>query len=170
MCVLMLRGPQTPGELKQRGERIHAFKGLDGVHATLTGLIERGLAARLERRPGQKEERYVQLLGEDSPSSSGEGSRVPAAASLEGVESPVAAIAHVPGLSERITRLEREVAELRAALIQRREGVEIEPAVESGDVEPAVQSGDVELAVQSDSSDARGSESDWSEGIPQPAP
>ncbi len=71
MCVLMLRGPQTPGELKQRGERIHAFAGLDEVHATLAALIERGLVAQLGRRPGQKEDRYTQLLGgQDSVSAS----------------------------------------------------------------------------------------------------
>jgi uncharacterized protein YceH (UPF0502 family) len=65
MCVLMLRGPQTPGELKQRGERIHAFADLAEVQATLGGLIERELVARLERRPGQKEERYAQLLSDE---------------------------------------------------------------------------------------------------------
>jgi uncharacterized protein YceH (UPF0502 family) len=65
LCVLMLRGPQTPGELKQRSERLHALPDLAGVHATLERLIERELAARLERRPGQKEERYAQLLGEE---------------------------------------------------------------------------------------------------------
>ena len=70
MCVLMLRGPQTPGELKQRGERIHAFAGLDEVHATLAALIERDLVAPLGRRPGQKEDRYTQLLG-DSDSLNG---------------------------------------------------------------------------------------------------
>jgi uncharacterized protein YceH (UPF0502 family) len=64
LCLLMLRGPQTPGELKARSERLHAFAGLDEVHDTLAGLVERGLAVRLERRPGQKEERYAHLLGE----------------------------------------------------------------------------------------------------------
>ncbi len=68
MCVLMLRGPQTPGELKQRGERMHPFADLGEVHATLERLIERGLAERLERRPGQKEERYRELLGGESGS------------------------------------------------------------------------------------------------------
>ena len=62
MTVLMLRGTQTPGELKQRGERMHAFVGLEAVNATLERLTERGLAERLPRRPGQKEERYAQLL------------------------------------------------------------------------------------------------------------
>ena len=59
MCVLMLRGPQTPGELKQRTERMHPFADLQDVHGTLERLIERGLVARLERRPGHKEERYA---------------------------------------------------------------------------------------------------------------
>lgn len=65
LCVLMLRGPQTPGELKQRGERMHAFAGLDEVHETLEQLIARGLVRRLERRPGQKEERYEHRLSDD---------------------------------------------------------------------------------------------------------
>jgi uncharacterized protein len=64
MCVLMLRGPQTPGELKQRADRMHPFGDLSEVHATLERLIERGLVACLPRRPGQKEERYAQLLQE----------------------------------------------------------------------------------------------------------
>jgi uncharacterized protein len=103
MCVLMLRGPQTPGELKQRGERIHEFEGLDEVPATLAALIERGLVARLDRRPGQKEERYAQLLGEEE-----EG--------LEGT--PPLSPVHIPDdLHDRVARLEREVAELRGALV-----------------------------------------------------
>jgi hypothetical protein len=63
LCVLMLRGPQTPGELKQRTERLHPFGGLSAVEETLTGLIGRELAVRLPRRPGQKEDRFAQLLG-----------------------------------------------------------------------------------------------------------
>lgn len=65
MCVLMLRGGQTPGELKQRTERMHRFADLEEVGQTLQRLIDRGLVARLERRPGQKEERYEHLLGEE---------------------------------------------------------------------------------------------------------
>src|SRR5205085_1595853 len=57
LCVLMLRGPQTPGELKQRSERLHAFESLEDLERTIDALSERGLAARLERRPGQKEQR-----------------------------------------------------------------------------------------------------------------
>jgi uncharacterized protein len=61
--VLMLRGAQTPGELKQRSERLHGFADLAAVQATLDRLVERGYVARHERRPGQKELRYEQLLG-----------------------------------------------------------------------------------------------------------
>ena len=62
MCVLMLRGPQTPGELKQRADRMHPFAELGAVHETLERLIARELVARFGRRPGQKEDRYAQLL------------------------------------------------------------------------------------------------------------
>jgi len=63
LAVLMLRGAQTPGELKQRSERVQRFDDLDAVEATLDRLIERGHVERLPRQPGQKEERYRQLLG-----------------------------------------------------------------------------------------------------------
>ncbi len=111
MCVLMLRGPQTPGELKQRGERMHAFVDLAEVGQTLMRLIARGLVARLERRAGQKEERYAQLLQDDSE---------------QGVERqdvgvhpspiPAAAGSELDDLRERVSRLEREVVELRAQM------------------------------------------------------
>lgn len=119
MCVLMLRGAQTPGELKQRSERMHPFEGLEEVHSTLSGLIERDLVARLERRPGQKEERYTQLLGQDAESPNG--------ASAGGAPATVDTGPRIPSgefgssvprddLLERVERLEREVAELRSTL------------------------------------------------------
>jgi uncharacterized protein YceH (UPF0502 family) len=61
--VLMLRGAQTVGELKQRSERLHRFESIAEVADTLDALSQRELIERLERRPGQKEERWVQLLG-----------------------------------------------------------------------------------------------------------
>ncbi|HEX9378516.1 MAG TPA: YceH family protein [Gaiellaceae bacterium] len=61
--VLMLRGAQTVGELKQRSERLHRFESIAEVAETLDVLSQRELVERLERRPGQKEERWVQLLG-----------------------------------------------------------------------------------------------------------
>jgi uncharacterized protein YceH (UPF0502 family) len=99
LTVLMLRGPQTPGELKQRSERMHRLASLEDVQATLDALIERELVARLGRRPGQKEERYAQLLGGETAPEEDVPAR-PAAGSLE----------------ERVARLEDEVASLRAAL------------------------------------------------------
>src|SRR5438132_2095348 len=63
LAVLMLRGPQTLGELKQRSERLHPFGSIAEIAETLDGLSQRELVERLERRPGQKEERWAQLLG-----------------------------------------------------------------------------------------------------------
>jgi uncharacterized protein YceH (UPF0502 family) len=63
LTVLMLRGVQTPGELKQHSERLHRFGSVPEMIETLEWLVERELVARLPRRPGQKEERYEQLLG-----------------------------------------------------------------------------------------------------------
>jgi len=65
LAVLMLRGPQTPGELKGRTERLHRFSSLEEIDEVLARLVERELAVRLPRRPGQKEERYAQLVGCD---------------------------------------------------------------------------------------------------------
>lgn len=63
LAVLMLRGTQTPGELKQRAGRLHGFADLAAVHETLERLVERDYVERLPRRRGQREERYRQLLG-----------------------------------------------------------------------------------------------------------
>ena len=63
LSVLLLRGPQTPGELKGRTERIVQWQSLGDVEQVLGELIDRGYAQRLERRPGQKEERFAQVLG-----------------------------------------------------------------------------------------------------------
>ncbi len=102
LCVLMLRGPQTPGELKQRTDRLHPFGELADVEETLERLISRDFVARLGRRPGQKEERYAQLLGGE----------------VDDTVEPVAprpVLAHDP-LEDRVAALEVEVASLRAAL------------------------------------------------------
>jgi acyl-CoA reductase-like NAD-dependent aldehyde dehydrogenase/uncharacterized protein YceH (UPF0502 family) len=71
--VLLLRGAQTPGELKQRSERWHAFRSLEDVEATLQQLSEQGYTRRLERRPGQKEARWITLV---VPSAELDGSAV----------------------------------------------------------------------------------------------
>jgi uncharacterized protein YceH (UPF0502 family) len=110
VCVLLLRGPQTPGELKQRTERLHAFSDLGEVHETLRRLIERSLVARLVRRPGHKEERYAQLLQAEEERA-GEPAAPPSPSPARTAEP-----AELDGLSERVARLEREVGELRAAM------------------------------------------------------
>ena len=63
MAVLMLRGPQTAGELRQRSERLHRFADFDALNGALETLIGAGRVQRLPRRPGQKEERYRHTLG-----------------------------------------------------------------------------------------------------------
>jgi len=100
LAVLMLRGPQTPGELKQRAQRLHDFADLAAVNAALERLLDRELVARHARRPGQKEVRYEQLLGG------------------EAVGEPPEAREHeeIEPAEDRLTRLEREVAELRSEL------------------------------------------------------
>ena len=100
LAVLVLRGAQTPGELKQRTERLHSFESLPQLEETLEDLVGRELVARLPRRPGQKELRYAHLLGEEQAES------VPAdAAPVEGLGARVAA------LEERVARLEEALAQ-----------------------------------------------------------
>jgi uncharacterized protein YceH (UPF0502 family) len=108
LAVLMLRGPQTPGELKQRTERMQPFSGLDELQDVLTSLIDRELVAQLARRPGQKEERYRHRLSEDLD----DDEQPPA-----GAAAPAAVVVPPPPRrDERLDRLEAEVAELRAEL------------------------------------------------------
>jgi len=101
LCVLLLRGPQTPGELRGRAERMYRFEGLDDVQSTLQKLMQRDppLANMLPRLPGTKEARYVHLLAGDVHSWQYAPAATPAAA-----DSPD---------SDRIARLEEEVACLR---------------------------------------------------------
>ena len=104
LAVLMLRGPQTPGELNQRTDRLYRFSGLGEVEETLEAMAARELVARQPRRPGQKEDRYAHLLGDEE--------REPAAASsFSGFEAAVATAR--PADDEGLARLERELAEIR---------------------------------------------------------
>jgi uncharacterized protein len=105
LAVLMLRGDQTVGELKARAERLHPFPSLAEVHETLDRMIERELVVRLSRRPGQKEERYRQLLGGDEEAAA--GADAPPADREPPSEDDLAA---------RVGRLEAEVASLRETL------------------------------------------------------
>ena len=100
LAVLMLRGPQTPGELKQRTERLYRFESVGAVGETLDELARRELAVRLERRPGQKEDRYAQLLG---------GEQEVAVQFDDGVD-------RLTAIEARLERLERAFGELSARL------------------------------------------------------
>ncbi len=99
LCELMLRGPQTVGELRTRGERMHPFADLAEVESVLQDLMERTppLVVRLPRQPGRKESRYCQLFA-------GEPDLSEAAAP----EAP-----RNGGGDDRIAKLEQEVADLR---------------------------------------------------------
>jgi len=118
LAVLMLRGPQTPGELKQRGQRLHDFADLTAVHETLERLVERGQVARHERRPGQKEDRYEQLLGPGSGSvaDSTAGSSVSEPSLAQDTADEQGPAPELTPAEDRLTRLEREVSKLRAEL------------------------------------------------------
>ncbi len=102
MCVMMLRGPQTLGELRERTGRLHQFEGLGEVQETLDGLMRRDdpLVLKLERQPGQKEARFAQLLSGEidvEAFAAAQASRVPRGAAD----------------AERMEKLEAEVNSLR---------------------------------------------------------
>lgn len=122
LCVLLLRGDQTPGELKQRCERMHAFADLAEVDAALDGLVERGLAERLERRPGEKQIRCRQLMSGEGGEPDGDGdsgaeqvaqlTKSPQITSLQAQAGN--GVAHeIAELREALGSLQREVAQLR---------------------------------------------------------
>lgn len=106
LAVLMLRGPQTPGELRQRSERMHRWVDAPAFEEALERLLARGLVVRLGRRPGQKEERFAHRLGGEQP---------PGSPSAADGEAPARADGETPGAgTDRLTALEAEVAALRA--------------------------------------------------------
>ncbi len=134
LCALLLRGPQTPGELKGRSERMARFDSLDAVERALDVLDERGYARRLDRRPGQKEDRYTHLLGGEAgavgaPEVEASDGTAKMATPEGAMDAPVLAT-HAPtvpsvppaadGLERRLAALEAEVASLRAELAELR--------------------------------------------------
>jgi uncharacterized protein len=115
LAVLLLRGAQTPGELKQRTERMHGFADLEAVQQVLDRLVERELVLRLVRRPGQKEERYLHRLSEDAED----------APAIEQAPEPLVAAPPRPAAAPsrddaRLDRLEAELAELRGQVAELR--------------------------------------------------
>ena len=113
VCLLLLRGPQTPGELRARSGRLHDFADNAEVVTALNGLIERegdSLVVKLPRTPGRKDSEYMHLFGgpidADAHAAAAEAAR-PAATPKRG---------GLAELSERVERLEAEVAELKEQL------------------------------------------------------
>jgi len=115
LCELLLRGPQTVGELRTRCERMHPFGDLSAVEVVLQELMEREspMIALMARQPGRKEGRYAQLFSELPESGA------------EGVESaPEAARQRVNAENERVAKLEEEMAVLRTEVEDLRQLVE----------------------------------------------
>jgi hypothetical protein len=110
MCVLMLRGPQTLGEIKTRTARLAEFAGLADVDTALNDLIRRNLATELPRRPGQKEIRYAQLLS--GPVSAGGEAEATDAADVTQAPQPVGN--NTTALDATVAELRRELDNLRA--------------------------------------------------------
>jgi uncharacterized protein YceH (UPF0502 family) len=118
VCVLLLRGPQTPGELRGRTERMHRFDELTDVAAGLQKLMEREppLVAVLPRQPGTKESRYAHLLSGQVESMPVEAATEPAYVRREAGEDA--------GHEERIAQLEAAVAELRQEIVALRQKID----------------------------------------------
>lgn len=108
VCELLLRGPQTVGELKNRASRMVEFGDLDQVEATLQSLVDREqpLAVKLPRRPGHKESRFMHLLGGMPDMTEEETGHI----------APEAATVAIRAENERIARLEAEVEQLRETM------------------------------------------------------
>jgi uncharacterized protein len=104
MCVMMLRGPQTLGELRGRTDRLYEFSGLGEVQETLDGLIRRDdpLVVKLERQPGQKEARFAHLLNGEID--------------VSALPPPRSAAASASADPSRLEQLETEVKELRTEI------------------------------------------------------
>ena len=102
VCVLLLRGPQTPGELRTRSERMYRFETLEDVQSALQKLMDRQppLARVLPRQPGTKESRYVHLFGGEIPDT---------------VEAP-ADTSQLVSRDSRLDRLAADVASLRSEI------------------------------------------------------
>ena len=114
VCELLLRGPQTPGELRSRASRMHAFEDLDSVNSALHRLEKREppLVTILPRQPGTKEARYAHLFGDSPPVAPPKSVELPPAHREE--ESP----GMQSSSTARIGALEHEVAQLRSRIAE----------------------------------------------------
>lgn len=112
ICVLLLRGPQTPGELRGRGERMYRFETLDDVQSTIQRLTDRqpSLVRVLPRQPGTKESRYIHLFANVPPED-----LIPAPAPRQ-IPAPAHGDSRIAALETEVASLRSEVAELRQQL------------------------------------------------------
>jgi uncharacterized protein YceH (UPF0502 family) len=108
ICVLLLRGPQTVGEIRGRTARLHDFKSLEEVQATLGNLVEWGYAHQLARMPGHKESRYCHLLSGAAEASAGP-------ADFEPPHIPHIEIARIEEIEAAVERMQKEIEDLKTA-------------------------------------------------------
>jgi uncharacterized protein YceH (UPF0502 family) len=116
ICELMLRGPQTPGELRSRAERMHPFEDLSVVHSTLKHLMEREppLVKVLPRQAGNKEARYVHLLSGDVEIREASTVKEAAPSRISGENERIAQLeAEISGLQNQVADLKAQFAEFR---------------------------------------------------------
>ncbi len=114
VCVLLLRGPQTPGELRSRTDRMYHFEALEDVVSTLDRLAQREppLARVLPRQPGTKESRYTHLFSGEPPMSAAAAED----ADVDVARTPSSATAGANSTADRLAMLEEEVSRLRHEL------------------------------------------------------
>jgi hypothetical protein len=113
ICELLLRGPQTPGELRTRASRMHAFEDLESVHSALSRLEKREppLVTILPRQPGTKEARYAHLLGDSPPVAP---SAPPHATAARDHEAAASSNDRVEGLAAEVAELRSQIADLQS--------------------------------------------------------
>jgi uncharacterized protein len=113
ICELLLRGPQTPGELRTRASRMHAFEDLESVHSALSRLEKREppLVTVLPRQPGTKEARYAHLLGDAPPIAP---SAPPHAIAARDHDTTASSDDRVEGLAAEVAELRSQIADLQS--------------------------------------------------------
>ena len=113
LCILLLRGPQTVGEIRGRTDRLHVFDSLEGVHQTLDGLSSVGLVEPCARQPGQKEKRFCHCLGPAQDRSGAEAGSAQVTSPAPDEERLVKLEQDVANLSEELTALQQAFDQFR---------------------------------------------------------
>jgi uncharacterized protein YceH (UPF0502 family) len=118
LSLLLLRGPQTPGELRSRAENMCPIETLDQVQESLSGMAESGLVTQLPRQPGQKEQRYAHLLAgaPEERRDPGGGTQEPPTVVVRRVGNE-----RIEALEEKVARLELELEQLRGEFLALKE-------------------------------------------------